>query len=231
MQMASSLVDINQGCTCKVRMLNPFPTAVSIKQDAVVGKAEPTEGKPKELVGQECPSEQENCNSVRRIALQEKEEKTAVPILSINKVVEDEKDFTRDIPVHLQELFQSTVKELKQSQKARIAKLLIEFKDTFSKDEWDLTHLTEHSIPTGEAAPIKQPPRRVLMAYAANEKKAIEDLKAKGVIRDSTSPWASPIVLVDKKDGVRPCVDYRKLNQLVKPDGFPMPRADRKSVV
>lgn len=63
------------------------------------------------------------------------------------------------------------------------------------------------------------------MAYAANEKKAIEYLKAKGVIRDGTSPWASPIVLVGKKDGGgRPCVDYRKLNQLVKPDGFPMPR-------
>ena len=31
LQMASTLVDINEGCTCKVRMLNPFPTAMSIK--------------------------------------------------------------------------------------------------------------------------------------------------------------------------------------------------------
>ena len=63
------------------------------------------------------------------------------------------------------------------------------------------------------------------MAYAEEEKKAIEDLKAKGVIRDSTSPWASPIVLVKKKDGsVRPCMDYRTVNELVKPDGFPLPR-------
>ena len=62
------------------------------------------------------------------------------------------------------------------------------------------------------------------MAHATEEKKAIE-LKQKGVIRESTSPWASPIVLVTKKDGgVRPCVDYRKLNQLVKPGGFPLPR-------
>ena len=39
------------------------------------------------------------------------------------------------------------------------------------------------------------------------------------------SPWASPIVLVSKKDGtVRSCVDYRKVNSLVKPDGFPLPR-------
>ena len=39
------------------------------------------------------------------------------------------------------------------------------------------------------------------------------------------SPWASPIILVKKKDGgVQPCVDYRKVNELVKPDGFPLPR-------
>ena len=87
-----------------------------------------------------------------------------------------------------------------------------------------MTHLTSHAIKTEGAAPVKQPPRQVPMAYA-DEKKAIEDLKAKGVIRDSTSPWASPIVLVKRKDGgVRPCVDYRKVNELVKPDGFPLPR-------
>ena len=109
----------------------------------------------------------------------------------------------------------------------KIANLLTQFQDTFSQDEWDigLTNITEHSIPTGNAALIKQPPRRVPLAHAEAEKKAIEDLKAKGVIRDSTSPWASPIVLVAKKDGgVRPCVDYRRVNELVKPDGFPLPR-------
>ena len=63
------------------------------------------------------------------------------------------------------------------------------------------------------------------MAYAKEEKKVIEDLLEKGVIRKSTSPWASPIVLVRKKNGtVRPCIDYRRVNGLVKPDGFPLPR-------
>ena len=63
------------------------------------------------------------------------------------------------------------------------------------------------------------------IAFARAEKKAIEDLKAKGVIRDSVSPWAIPIVLVNKKDGgVRPCVDYRRVNELVRPDGFALSR-------
>jgi hypothetical protein len=57
------------------------------------------------------------------------------------------------------------------------------------------------------------------------EKQAIEDLLRKGVIKKSTSPWSSPIVFVRKKSGaIRPCVDYRRVNALVKPDGFPLPR-------
>ncbi|MCG8110539.1 MAG: reverse transcriptase family protein, partial [Candidatus Thiodiazotropha endolucinida] len=134
---------------------------------------------------------------------------------------------TAQMPVHLSDLYERTVKGLNANEKERIFELLTQFQDNFSKDEWDigLTHLTEHAIPTGDAATIKQPPRRLPLAHAEAEKKAIEDLKAKGVIRDSTSQWASPIVLVAKKDGdVRPCVDYRRLNELLKPDGFPLPR-------
>ncbi len=42
-----------------------------------------------------------------------------------------------------------------------------------------------------------------------------------GVVRRSNSPWASPIVLVEKKDGgVRFCVDYRKLNKVTKFDAY-----------
>ena len=48
-----------------------------------------------------------------------------------------------------------------------------------------------------------------------------------GVIRHSTSPWASPIVLVHKKDGmVRFCVDFKKLNNVAKFDAYPMPRVE-----
>jgi hypothetical protein len=53
------------------------------------------------------------------------------------------------------------------------------------------------------------------------------DMKRKGVIEESQGPWSSPVVLVRKKNGdYRFCVDYRKLNNVIKKNCFPLPRFD-----
>ena len=52
-------------------------------------------------------------------------------------------------------------------------------------------------------------------------------MQQNGVIRPSNSSWASPVVLVRKKNGThRFCVDYRALNSITKADTFPLPRID-----
>ena len=59
-----------------------------------------------------------------------------------------------------------------------------------------LTHLVEHRINTGDAVPIKLPPRKIAHAFADEDRQQLEKLKSKKVIQPSTSPWAAPLVLV-----------------------------------
>jgi hypothetical protein len=52
----------------------------------------------------------------------------------------------------------------------------------------------------------------------------IQELLKKGIIQISNSPYASPAILVRKKDGSwRLCIDYRKLNALTLKNKFPIP--------
>ena len=52
-------------------------------------------------------------------------------------------------------------------------------------------------------------------------------MQEQGVIEPSSSPWPSPVVLVQKKDGTnRFCVVYHRLNEVTHKDLYPVPRID-----
>lgn len=72
--------------------------------------------------------------------------------------------------------------------------------------------------------PVYSNPRRLSHKEKIEVQKTIDDLLAQGIIKPSDSPYASPIVLVRKKNGeLRMCVDYRALNKITIRDHFPLP--------
>lgn len=82
-------------------------------------------------------------------------------------------------------------------------------------------------IDTGNAQPQKQRARRMPFTVRKEVSLQLKKMQDVGVIQPSCSPWASPMVLVWKRDGSsRFCVDYCQLNSVTKPDKFPLSRID-----
>ncbi|GFV15547.1 hypothetical protein TNCV_4835731 [Trichonephila clavipes] len=119
--------------------------------------------------------------------------------------------------------------ELFPEQKISAERLFQEFEDVFSRNSSDIGHttVTQHIIDTADHPPIKQHPRRLPFAKQEEVGTLLREMQENDIIEPSSSPWASPIVLVRKKDGsTRFCVDYRKLNDVTKKDSYPLPRID-----
>ena len=116
--------------------------------------------------------------------------------------------------------------ELTGLQQTQLSALFEEFPSVM-KETPGRTTVVEHLITVGDVAPIRQKPYRIPYSQREVVQKELDKMLQAGVIRPSTSPWASPIVLVPKKDGaVRFCVDFRKLNSVAKFDAYPMPRVE-----
>ena len=113
-------------------------------------------------------------------------------------------------------------------QQQQLNDLFKEFSDVFSQGEDDLscTLLLEHTIET-HRPPLRQPYRRQNPAFQREEMPQVQQMLASDVIRPSNSPWASPVVMVKKKDGsLRFCVNFRQLNVATIKGTHPLPRID-----
>ncbi|MDD9361322.1 MAG: retropepsin-like aspartic protease, partial [Anaplasma sp.] len=83
-----------------------------------------------------------------------------------------------------------------------VTQLLMKYRSSFATDTAHLgsCRIEKHSIPTGDAKPIAQYPRRISPAQRDLVKAMIKDLMDAKIIQPSKSSWASPLFLVQKKD-------------------------------
>lgn len=118
---------------------------------------------------------------------------------------------------------------LKPPQKEALNTLLTQYSDCFAWSDKELgyTDLIRHKIVLTDDNPIHQRYRRLPPSILTEVRDHIDDLLERDIIRSSTSPYASPIVVVRKRSGeIRLCCDYRGLNSKTRRDAFPLPRIE-----
>jgi hypothetical protein len=112
---------------------------------------------------------------------------------------------------------------------SEVQALLQQFASVFATPEGLPPHrAVSHSIPLIEGArPVQIRPYRFTPELKDEIEKQVSEMLQSGVIRPSTSNFASPLIMVKKKDQTwRPCVDYRHLNALTVKSKYPLPIID-----
>jgi hypothetical protein len=110
-----------------------------------------------------------------------------------------------------------------------VDKLVEEYKDLFTSPVGVPMHCqVKHPIDLIPGAPFPNGPiYRCSLLENEEIKHQIHELIYKGHIQPSSSPCGSPIVLVQKKDGMWwLCIDYRALNKIIVKNQYPIPQID-----
>ncbi|KAK3105322.1 hypothetical protein FSP39_022517 [Pinctada imbricata] len=154
-------------------------------------------------------------------------------VFNINKLgQEDKTESTKKsnmnvLPDYLTDLYERATSKLTKEESHEVQNLLSKFQHVFAANDFDIGQFNgniKHKIDTKDAQPIKQKLRRTPMGFEDEEEKHIQQMLERGIIQPSSSEWASPPVLIRKKDGsLRFCIDFRALNKVTTKDAFPIP--------
>ena len=123
----------------------------------------------------------------------------------------------------------SGVEEWSEDHQQQIHDLMVEYQHLFALNDLELgcTDKVKHKIKLDNTIPFKDRYRRIPPHQFDEVRDHLQEMLKIGAIRKSVSPWASPVVLVCKKDGsLRFCIDLRKLNSRTIKDAYSLPRIE-----
>jgi transposase InsO family protein len=231
-------IDVPTQRTCRVRILNTADEAVRLYSGQTVGtlsKAIQTRPYADEhSTGRRAATQREVVEPVAKLQTEEEIQ---------NRITQDLKNVNskkqqpeKQLPPHLQQLFERSTAELSKQQQVDLQNMLSIYRDVFAVDSNDIgtTRWVKHDVDTGNEQPVRQRPRRLRYEQRPVLQNTIRDLHDQGRIRPSNSEWASNVVLVRKKatDPKSPaewrmCIDYRELNLKTRnKHSYMLPRID-----
>ena len=156
-----------------------------------------------------------------------------VPVLAVSVARSDlQRPIKRTavLPDYLEDIVQGSHPSLGDTGRQSLRDLLHRYEHVFPAPGEPVTGRSksvQHEIETNEGRPVRCGPRRLAPAGLRREQDCVKEMLTGGQIEPSDSPWASPVVLVTKKDGsTRFCVDHRRLNAMTIKDAYPLPRID-----
>jgi len=205
--VSRTLLPCNRWSDLPIRVMNVSSRPVELKSGSVVANLQPLE----------VVNEVEG-DTRRKTTLSDQTSATA-----------DNDKGQQKIPEFVEYLMRGVDDSLPESASLALSDILKDHADVFSQSEYDLgrTNIISHHIDTTDARPVRQPLRRYPPAHLEAISTHVDNMLNQGIIEPASSPWASNIVLVRKKDGsLRCCIDYRQLNSVTRKDAYPLPRID-----
>ena len=189
-----------------LRVINPGTEKQILYKDMIVATFEPVS----EIMEANKPHPSNNqCNNI--------------------STTENVESLGKEIHESLKVLIEKSTIGLNDKQSMDVKELLHKHCNVFAKDKFDLGYcdIVQHDINTGNAPPVREAPRRIPIHQKEIEREEVKAMLKRGVIEESSSPWAANCVLVKKKDGTyRHVLDFRRINQCIIPDSYALPKID-----